>query len=102
MYASAKVCIGDHIFAGVPKYWSDRLPDAAGRGAFLIYPRTEGMTIPVSTYKAQDLRDLGEQIDRWLDRPVERRALVAECMEHIREHDTYTRRVRKIIETVFK
>lgn len=96
VYASAKVCIGDHIFAGVPKYWSDRLPDAAGRGAFLIYPRTEGMTIPCPTYTPQNLLDLGEQIDRWLELPVERRAIVRECMEHIREHDTYTIRVRRI------
>lgn len=102
VYASAKVCVGDHIFAGVTKYWSDRLPDATGRGAFLIYPRTEGMTIPCPTYEPQNVHDLGVQIDRWLELPGERRAIVGECMDHVREHDTYTMRVQRILDKVFK
>jgi hypothetical protein len=101
VYASAKVCIGDHIFAGVPRYASDRLPETCGRGGFLLYPRFEGLTIPCATYKAQDLKDLGEQIDRWLEQPVERRAIVKECMEHVRMHDTYTHRVAEILKKVF-
>lgn len=100
VYASAKVVVGDSIFAGTPKYWSDRLPETAGRGGFLLFPRIEGMTIPCATYEPQNLSDLKEQIDRWLEQPVERRAITAACIEHVREHDTYRHRVNEILRVV--
>src|SRR5215831_4658075 len=49
LYASVKVVVGDHCFAGLPHYWSDRLPETCGRGGFIVYPETEGMTIPTAT-----------------------------------------------------
>lgn len=101
VYASAKVVVGDSIFAGTPFYWSDRLPETCGRGGFLLFPRIEGMTIPCATYAPQDLDDLIEQIDRWLELPAERRAIVEECMEHVRQNDTYTHRVREVLRVVF-
>lgn len=100
-YASAKIVVGDCIFAGTPRYWSDRLPETVGRGGFILYPRIEGMTIPCPTYKAQDLADLKQQIDYWLQEPVSRRNIQGSCMEHIRWHDTYTHRVLEMLKVVF-
>jgi hypothetical protein len=100
-YASIKVCVGDNIFSGAPHYASDRLPETIGRGGFLVYPRFEGLTIPCPTYKAQDLADLGEQIDIWLQVPVSRREIQKVCMEHVRAHDTYTHRIKEIFRVVF-
>jgi hypothetical protein len=102
VYASAKVVVGDSIFAGAPRYWSDRLPETTGRGGFLLYPQIEGMTIPCATYEPQCLRDLGDYIDSWLTMPVSRREMVNMCMDHVRHNDTYTHRVKQILKTVLK
>jgi glycosyltransferase involved in cell wall biosynthesis len=104
VYASAKVVVGDSIFAGAlaPKYWSDRLPETIGRGGFLIYPRIEGMTIPCATYVPQSVGDLEEQIGYWLDMPASRREMVNVGMDHVRQNDTYTNRVEQILKTVSK
>lgn len=65
LYASVPVIVGDHCFAGVPRYCSDRLFETTGRGGFIIYPETEGVTslIPgLVTYKPQDFEDLRKRL----------------------------------------
>lgn len=100
VYASVKILVGDSIFAGSPMYWSDRLPESGGRGAFIIFPKIEGMTIPVETYKPQDVDDLGKQIDFWLKQPRDRREIKKHCFEHVRVNDTYTQRLETILKIV--
>lgn len=103
LYASATVCVGDHIFAGCPRYCSDRLFETIGRGGFIIYPETEGITetIPgLVTYKPQDIQDLIHKIDYFLDRDheperIERRNA---AFEYVKQHGTYTNRLRQILE----
>ena len=99
-YASCRVAVGDHIFAGIPRYYSDRAPETAGRGGFLLYPKTEGLCIPCATYEPQNLDNLREQIDFWLAHEKDRREKICECMEHVRLHDTWTVRLRQILEMV--
>lgn len=101
VYASAKVVVGDNIFAGAPRYCSDRLPETCGRGGFLIYPSFEGKTIPCPTYNPKDLQNLGELIDGWLSLPVSRREIVQVCMEHVRANDTYGHRIKEILKVVY-
>lgn len=96
-YASIKVVVGDHCFAGMPRYWSDRLPETCGRGGFLIYPRTEGMTIPTATYKPQDSRDLFEEIDFYLGHTEQRLEIRDAAFEHVKKNDTYTNRLQEIL-----
>lgn len=100
-YASTKILVGDCIFSGTPNYWSDRLPETAGRGGFILYPRVPGMTIPVPTYVPQDLEDLYRGIDYWLAHPVERNNIRIACHEHVREQDTYTNRVKSMLKVIF-
>lgn len=90
LYASVKVLVGDHCFAGEPRYWSDRCPESCGRGGFLLYPETEGLCIPVATYKPQDVDDLCDKIDWYLAHEQEREQIRSLCQQHVREHDTYT------------
>lgn len=107
LYAAATVCVGDHIFAGTPLYVSDRLFESVGRGAFIIYPHTPGVTdqIPgLVTYKPQDIQDLISKIDYFLDKGheserVERRNL---SFEHVKKNGTYTQRLQKVLDILFK
>lgn len=96
-YASARVCVGDHIFSGIQNYYSDRAPETTGRGGFLLYPKTEGLCIPCATYEPQNLEDLHNQIEFWLGREHERREKIAECVEHVMLHDTWTDTMRRIL-----
>jgi hypothetical protein len=100
VYASVKVVVGDHCFAGVPRYWSDRLPETCGRGGFLLYPRTEGMTIPTATYEPQNIPDLISKIDYYLAHNDERNAIRDTAFEYVKTHDTYTHRLQEILRVI--
>ncbi len=97
VYASCGIVIGDHCMAGMPRYWSDRLPETCGRGGFIIYPRTEGMTIPTATYEPQNLGDLYNKIAYYLNHPQEREAIREAAFEHVKKHDTYTNRLQEVL-----
>jgi len=100
LYASVKVLVGDHCFAGQPKYWSDRLPETCGRGGFIVYPKTEGMTIPTATYEPQNVGDLIAKIDYYLGHVVEREEIRKRCFEHVKAHDTYTHRLQEVLKVM--
>jgi glycosyltransferase involved in cell wall biosynthesis len=100
VYASIKVTVGDCIFAGIPHYYSDRMPETAGRYGFLLAPRIPGMTIPFALYEPQDIDTLRGQINHWLEHPAERMAISRECADHVRKYDTWTIRMEKILQIV--
>jgi hypothetical protein len=100
VYASLKVIVGDCFGAGIPYYWSDRLPETCGRYGFLIHPQIEGAKIPTATYLPQDLDDLKFQIDYWLAHDLERYAITRMCAAHVRMHDTWSVRMREILDIV--
>lgn len=100
LYASVKVLVGDHCFAGEPLYWSDRLPETTGRGGFIVYPKTEGLTIPVATYEPQNVDSLIAQIDYYLAHEAEREKIRKQCFEHVKANDTYTHRMKTITEVM--
>lgn len=105
LYASATVCVGDHIFAGCPRYASDRLFETIGRGGFIIYPETEGVTdqIPgLVTYAPQDDADLIDAIDYYLDKAHEAERIERRNAAHnwCKQNGTYTVRLRQILEVV--
>jgi len=97
LYASVKVVVGDHCFAGQGRYWSDRAPETCGRGGFLLYPSTEGMCIPTATYRPQDLDDLFAKVDHYLAHDAEREAIRKSCHAHVKSHDTYTVILQEIL-----
>jgi hypothetical protein len=102
LYASAKVIVGDHIFAGAPLYCSDRLFETVGRGGFIIYPDTPGITdlIPgLVIYRPQDAQDLVEKIDYYLDPAHEQERLWRRdsAFSWVRQHGTYTNRLQEIL-----
>lgn len=103
LYASVKVVVGDSCFAGIPRYWSDRVPETLGRGGFLIHPAVEGLDIPgLVTYKARDLQDLRTKIDYFVAHEQERRALSLRAFDAVRQQHTYTNRMKALLETVLR
>lgn len=98
LYASVKVCVGDSCFAGEPYYWSDRVYETLGRGGFLIHPAVKGLNIPgLVTYEPRNLDDLKQKIDYYLENDSERIKLTASGHLHVKDHETYTNRVMKMI-----
>jgi hypothetical protein len=101
-YASCKVVVGDCIFAGVPRYWSDRLPETCGRGGFLLHPKCTGLSTPVPVYDPQNLGDLRYHIGYWLAQDEWVRKNVRNlAMKHVWEHDTWTTRMHEIFKVIY-
>lgn len=101
-YASCKVVVGDCIFSGIPRYWSDRVPETVGRYGFLVHPQVEDLSFFVGLfYKPQNLESLHETIERALAYSVSQRKVFTEqAAEIIRRYDTWTVRMREILQIV--
>jgi hypothetical protein len=98
VYASAKVVVGDCIFAGTPFYWSDRVAETIGRRGFLIHPYVQGLEyLQIPKYKPQDLNDLKELIDLWLPVDEERQNVLSQAVSVIQKKDTWTIRMQEIL-----
>ena len=97
-YASCKVIVGDCIFSGTPYYWSDRVPETCGRGGFLLHPFVEGLDVPVATFKPQNLADLKEKIGYYLINHEERNAMRRTMATAVALYNTWTHRMREILE----
>lgn len=105
VYASMRVVIGDCIFAGTPRYWSDRLPETSGRGGFLIHPEVEGLELwPGAKYRPQNLNSLQREIEFWLDpsHPTAYRICKKAAHDHIMFNHTWTKRLKEILKVVFQ
>jgi hypothetical protein len=97
-YASCKVVVGDCIFAGTPKYWSDRLPETCGRDGFLLHPRVPGLeNHPVAVYEPQDLDSLQKNIEYFLANEYSRSDIRRGAFNYTIRHDTWTHRMQQIL-----
>ena len=98
VYASAKVVVGDCIFAGTPFYWSDRLPETVGRYGFLLHPQVEGLNIPCGVYEPQNLQSLEKEIEYHLSLSDGwRHQWAVEAAEDVRAKHTWTVRMKEIL-----
>ena len=102
VYASCRVVVGDCIFAGTPHYWSDRVPETIGRHGFLIHPRVEGMGQYVGNwYSPQNLESLQRTIESSLRlTEAQRKKIVRNCAGLVSKLDTWTVRMKEILEIV--
>jgi Glycosyl transferases group 1 len=105
LYARTRVVVGDHIFAGAPYYASDRLFESIGRGAFIIYPRTPGVTEELENnglvvYEPQNVDDLIKKIDFYLDigHECDRIDRRNRLQAYVKQNHTYTQRLSKILQ----
>lgn len=103
-YASVPVTVGDSCNVRPNgRYWSDRVYEAPGRGAFLIHPYVEQIEAELGPYPCWPLGHwdkLHDLIDGWLAHPVEREVLRRSVAERVRTRCTYRERVREMLEVV--
>lgn len=98
VYASAKVIVGDCIFAGSSHYWSDRVPETFGRHGFMIHPDCKGFDYPCIRYTPQNVDSLIGEIEDCLSRPSWIRRQIAEnCFKYTAQFDTWTKRMSEVL-----
>lgn len=106
LLATLKVVVGDSVAS--PKYWSNRLYEFLGRGAFMIWPMVEGVDdeyVPYKhfiPYQYGHLTGLKEIIDFYIDekRDSQRMKIRMAAIEHTKKHHTYKHRVEKLLSTL--
>lgn len=102
LYASAKVVVGDSCFGGRPNYVSDRYFETRGRGGFLLHPHTEGFeTHGVGHYGMMDLSHLQLEVDFFLERDHERKQMLEDGFNWVKDHETYTHRAEEMLKIIF-
>lgn len=112
VYASAAVVIGDSCFANSPPhlrvrdYWSERLPEVLGAGAFLIHPWMPGLSAHYTTgrdyvtHVPGDWDDLDAQIGAYLAAPGERAGIARTGRERVLREHTWRHRMADLLATV--
>jgi len=108
IYADAKIAIGDTLNIGFnyPYYFSDRLTEQPGRGAFQIFPNILGVedmyvsNEEIVLYKHGDLNDLKQKIDYYLSHPNEREKIRKAGFERTVKDHTYVSRWKTILEVL--
>lgn len=107
-YASAKVTIGDSLCLKKDDshYWSDRVPEATGRGGFLIMPEIDALNTKefydgnLPTYAWENYIGLEKLVEKYLEDEKERTKIQKKCQEITAKDHTYVNRVQTILKTV--
>jgi len=109
LYQSVKIVVGDScLLGGATHYWSDRIPETVGRGAFLLHPNVEGLSEHFEIGTHLDTWDAGiapenfdalyAKIEHYRKNPEAAAEIAAAGRAHVIEHHTYEVRVKQIIE----
>jgi hypothetical protein len=105
LYASTKVVVGDTLCPefNYPDYWSDRIYETLGRGGFLIHPYIPGLEREfedkkhVVFYQYNNLDQLKELIDYYLNNYEEREKIRKAGHEFVKNNYTYKNRWQTIL-----
>ena len=108
LYASTKITIGDTLCINYdyPDYFSDRLFEATGRGAFVIFPYIKGIENyfklgeEIITFRFGDFEDLKTKIDYYLEHDEEREKIRKAGFERTKKDHTYIKRWEEILNTI--
>ena len=101
LYASVKVVVGDSciLSPGEHHYWSDRVPETTGRGAYLVHVDTPGLGDAhpsVGRWPMGDWDQLDALVSIALDDDEGRGQLSAHAAEETFEAHTYTDRMIRL------
>lgn len=111
LYTSCQVAVGDSCFAGtgLSNYWSDRIPETMGRGAYLLHPAVVGMGEQgfvngetLGTWSAGQWGQLARAIEWALDSPDQRAEIAAAGRRLVLEKHTYEVRMTQLVELLYK
>lgn len=104
-YASSKVTVGDSLCLKkeAAKYWSDRVPEATGRGGFLVMPRIKELQkiypqMPMYTWG--NFEGLEWQIKMLLADDDMREKIKQSNFKITRDGHTYIHRVKTVLDIV--
>lgn len=105
VYRNAKIAVGDTLNLNFeyPYYFSDRLFEQPGRGAFQIFPDIKGVEDmyedkkEIVLYKHGDLADLKNKIDYYLMHDVERESIRQAGFTRTKREHTYINRWESIL-----
>lgn len=107
LYASCRVVVGDSCHAGrVPYYWSERLPEALGRQAFMIHPYVPGIEdwyVDGEHLRLFEAGDMGQMLNlvRWgLANPDETARIAKAGHELVLGRDLYEHRMTEMFDLV--
>ena len=96
---NVKIMVGDNMRNDIPGYWSDRLYLSLASGAFLLYPRVEGIeryfTDGEHLVYYDNEKDLHEKIDYFLPREDERKRIALDGSAHARLIHSWQIRVKE-------
>jgi hypothetical protein len=109
-YASAKVTVGDSLCLKkeVSQYWSDRVPEATGRGGLLIMPRIKALDLPehwsghIPQYEWGNFVQLEKMIRELLADDEQRGNIKKNCQSITASKHTYVNRAEIIIKVLFR
>ena len=97
--SQVKIMVGDNMRNDIGGYWSDRLYLSLACGAFLLYPRVEGIerffTDGEHLVLYDSVDDLYQKIDYWLPREDERRRIALDGSAHARLNHSWQIRVKE-------
>lgn len=114
LYASVDVVVGDSYLSPGGRYSSDRIPETAGRGGYLLHPYVEGVNLEeadpfyylTDPWEAGDWEMLRRKIDERLadaeplpDSEYEQ-SIRAVGVNEVSTRHTYTHRVAEIVDAV--
>ncbi len=104
VFASAKVVVCDSINS--PHYWSNRIYETLGRGAFAIHPKIDGLEKEFEygehfvPYDYGDFEGLKKKIDYYLAHDKERERIRKAGHEYVKAHKTFRQRCEQILRIV--
>jgi hypothetical protein len=102
LYASTKVVVGDSAMVPrLQRYWSDRIPNTTGRGAYLLHPWVEGIDMQhpyLDTWNAGEWGELDYLIDKALRHQGAAMESARENYAHTLEYHTYEVRMKALVE----
>lgn len=109
-YASARVTVGDSLCLKKEQshYWSDRVPEALGRGGFLIMPKIDVMYQDPEYYGNIPMYDWGNfgQLEKligdFMYNHQGRQSIIDYNIERIVKNHTYKNRAQTILDTIFQ
>ena len=108
LYASSKIVIGDSLCKDFidSYYYSDRIFETTGRGGFIISPYIAGITDhfvdrkEAVFYAFDNFNQLKNLIDYYLEHDDEREAIRKAGFERTKKENTYTNRMKEMIDVI--
>jgi|15BtaG_2_1085339.scaffolds.fasta_scaffold00237_22 hypothetical protein len=104
LFNSVSIVIGDSVYS--PYYWSNRLYETIGRGAFIIHNKIEGIEdeyakgLHFDTYENGNYDDLISKIELHLQDTEELKKQGVAGMEYTRRNHTLMNRAQQVISII--